>query len=151
MTLLDGLIGFLRTDGWPILEIGDSFVHTRFAGRTHAWPCAGRTFEPQGQVVFDSVLPLQVPDSRRAGLATLLLHVNWTMVTGAFAVDPDSGAVRFRTALLLPDAPEMAIKGLVYANVLTVDRCVETIAATVAGELALGQALAAMGYAESPA
>jgi hypothetical protein len=149
--LLDALVGFLRDDGWPVVEAApeESTVRTRFAGNSHEWSCAGRTFELQGQVVFDSALPLEVPQDRQASVAALLLHVNWTMITGAFALDPLSGTVRFRTSLLLPDAASLTpavAKGLVYANVLTVDRCVPTIAAATAGEVSLTDALDTIGY-----
>jgi Putative bacterial sensory transduction regulator len=154
--LLDALVGFLRSDGWPIVRIdaggidaGQTRVETRFAGSTHVWSCVGRTFEPQGQLVFDSLLPLEVPPERQAGVAVLLMQFNWTSVTGAFAVDPESGAVRFRTSLLLPDAtglsPAMS-KGLVYANAVTVDRCLPAIAAVAAGEMGLTEALDVIGY-----
>ncbi len=49
-----------------------------------------------------------------------------------------------RTSLLLPDGVPLvraAVKGLVYANVLTVDRCLGAIAAAAAGEISVAEAL----------
>jgi hypothetical protein len=149
--LLSALVTFLRSDGWPVVELDsdESSVTTRFAGSSNEWSCVGRTFERQGQLVFDSLLPVVVAADRQAGVAVLLLHVNWTMLTGAFAVDPESGNVRFRTSLLLPDATALdppISKGLVYANVLTVEQCLPGIAAAAAGELGLREALDVIGY-----
>jgi hypothetical protein len=71
------------------------------------------------------------------------------MLTGGFALDPHSGAVRFRTCLMLPDAAPLTVaecKGLVYANVLTVERCLPVIEATVSGTVSLADALDSIGY-----
>lgn len=144
--LLDAMVDFLRTDGWPItLPTGPiPTVKTFFAGHGTEWSCAGRTFEPQGQVVFDSAVPLGIPERLRPGMATLLIHANWELLTGAFSLAPGSGHVRFRTSLLLPDGAALlpaVVKGLVYANVLTVDRCLPALAAAASGELDIPEAL----------
>ena len=145
--LLDGLVGFLRDDGWPVdLPPGQvPNVTTRCAGSTAEWSCTGRTFEQQGQVVFDSQMPFTVPDDRRPGIALLLGHANWSLHTGAFAIDPVAGHVRLRTSLVSTSKeplPAPAAKALVYANVLIVDRCLPTLQAAVSGSLGVAEALA---------
>ncbi len=143
--LMDGLVAFLRDDGWPVTlsTAPVPTVETRCAGTTAEWACTGRTFEQQGQVVFDSTLPLAVPEERGPGIALLLAAANWNLHTGAFALEPGTGSVRLRTSLVstgpLLDAP--AAKALVYANVLIVDRCLATLEAAVAGTLDLADAL----------
>ncbi len=149
--LLRAVHAFLTSDGWPVedLDVEASRLATRFAGSTHEWTCTATTYEPQGQVVFDSQVPVDVPTDQQAGLATLLLHANWSMLTGAFALDPAHGAVRFRTSLVLPDAAPLGAavcKGLVYANVLTVERCLPVLRATVDRTLGLADALESLGY-----
>jgi hypothetical protein len=146
MPLHDALLGFLVADGWPIAHPPAPVptIETRFAGTALEWTCTGRTFEPQGQVVFDSALPIEVPEDLRPGMAALLIHANWDLLTGAFALSPGTGDIRFRTSLLLPDGAPLlaaAVKGLVYANVLTVDRCLPVLAAASAGEIPIDQAL----------
>ena len=143
--LFDGLLAFLRDDGWPV-EVTPGrvpTVETRCAGVLAEWSCTGRTFEQQGQVVFDSALPLTVPEPLRPGIALLLAKANWSLHTGAFALDPATGAVRLRTSLVAPERalPAAAAKSLVYANVLIVDRCLGTIDAAARGDLGLPEAL----------
>lgn len=143
--LLDGLVTFLRDDGWPVtLPPGPGpTVETRCAGSALEWSCRGRTFEQQGQVVFDSSLPFTVPEDLRPGIALLLAKANWNLHTGAFALDPATGEVRLRTSLVStePALPAAAAKSLVYANVLIVDRCLPAIEAAVTGKLTVAEAL----------
>jgi len=144
--LLDGLVAFLRDDGWPVTVPPGPVptVETRCAGSTAEWSCTGRTFEQQGQVVFDSTLPLTVPEDGGPGIALLLAATNWRLHTGAFALDPATGQVRLRTSLVAtsgPLLPAPAAKALVYANVLIVERCLPALDAAVAGSLSLPEAL----------
>jgi len=145
--LLDGLVAFLRDDGWPVtLPPGPvPTVETRCAGTTSEWACAGRTFEQQGQVVFDSILPVTVPEDRGPGIALLLAGANWSLHTGAFSIDPGTGRVRLRTSLISSSGPLLhapTAKALVYANVLIVERCLPTLQAALAGQLGVTEALA---------
>ena len=144
--LLDGLVAFLRDDGWPVtLPTGSvPTVETRCAGSTAEWDCTGRTFEQQGQVVFDSAVPVEVPEGNGPGMALLLAGANWKLHTGAFALDPATGRVRLRTSLVSTSGPLLhapAAKALVYANVLIVERCLATLQAAAAGDMSLPDAL----------
>jgi hypothetical protein len=144
--LHDAVAEFLRNDGWPTAVSSGPVptIDTRFAGHGFEWMCSVRTFEAQGQVVFDSAVPVTVPERLQAAMAVLLIHANWELLTGAFSLAAISGDVRFRTSLLLPDGAPLvpaAVKGLVYANVLTVDRCLPVLAAAAAGELSIPEAL----------
>jgi len=145
--LLDGLVAFLRDDGWPVELVGAPVptVTTRCAGATTEWACTGRTFEPQGQVVFDSALPVEVPQAMAGGIALLLTCINWDLHTGSFALDTATGAMRLRTSLVVagetPLLRPAAAKGLVYANVLIVDRCLAPLQEVAAGTLSIEAAL----------
>jgi hypothetical protein len=144
--LLDGLAAFLRDDGWPVaLPPGPvPTVETRCAGSTAEWACTGRTFEQQGQVIFDSTLPFEVSQEGAPGIALLLVAANWRLHTGAFALDPATGRVRLRTSLVSASGPLLhapAAKALVYANVLIVERCLPTLEGAITGALSLPDAL----------
>lgn len=148
--LLDGLVAFLRDDGWPVhLPPSEApTVETRCASATAEWTCTGRTFESKGQVVFDSAVPVQVPEAMAGSIALLLTCVNWALHTGSFAIDTATGGVRVRTSLVVTgDTPLLApaaAKALVYSNVLIVDRCLEPLRDAVAGQLPIEQALEMM-------
>jgi hypothetical protein len=138
--LLDGLIAFLHDDGWPVTRPPEPepAVHTRCAGSVAEWGCTGRTFEQQGQVVFDSAVPVEVSEDVVPGFALLLAGANWKLHAGAFALDPSTGQVRLRTSLLSTQGPLLhapAAKALVYANVLIVERCLPTLRAVANGSL----------------
>ena len=144
--LLDGLAAFLRDDGWPVtVRPGPpATVETRCAGTTAEWTCTGRTFEEQGQVVFDSDLPFTVPEDRGPAMALLLAATNWNLHTGFFALDPATGRIRVRTSFVATAGPLLhaaAAKALVYPNVLIVERCLATLEGAVAGRLGLAEAL----------
>ena len=143
--LLDGLVAFLREDGWPVsCPSGPTpTVETRCAGATAEWQCTGRTFEEKGQVVFDSAVPVEVPQDMGPALGLLLAAANWTLLTGAFALDPATGQVRLRTSLVTGGSTldPSAAKALVRDNVLIVERCLPALGAVAAGTLDLAQAL----------
>ena len=144
--LLDGLVAFLRDDGWPVtLPSGPQpTVETRCAGTSSEWACTGRSFEQQGEVVFDSTLPMDVPEEMGPAMALLLAGANWGLRTGCFAIDPATGLVRLRTSLVATTGqplPAAAAKALVYPNVLTVDRCLPTLTAAAEGTLSLARAM----------
>lgn len=152
--LFDGLAAFLRDDGWPVTVTATEPVptlETRCASAFREWTCVGRTFEPQGQVVFDSQLPLTVPQPLLSEVGLLLLRANWNLHTGSFSLDPSTGAVGLRSSLVVTaDSPLLhprAAKALVYANVLIVDRCLEPLLEVAAGNLSGHDAFALFGLA----
>ncbi len=145
--LLDGLASFLRDDGWPV-QISSSpvpTVETRCANATTEWSCQGRAFEAEGRVVFDSLLPVEIPQDLAGPMALLVACANWDLTTGSFALDTASGGVRLRTSLVVTgEAPQLgpaAAKALVHDNVLIVDRCLEPLKEVAAGRLGLEAAL----------
>jgi hypothetical protein len=122
-------------------------VETSFAGTHSTWRCEGRVFEEQGQIVFDSILPEAVGSDRQADACYLFCRVNWEIITGAFIMNADDGEIRFRTALLLPVSmvllPDVAL-GMVYANVLTVDRCLADLTLMLHDDATIEETLAHM-------
>ena len=133
------MLEFLSTDGWPVQPgeyDGLPSIDTRFIGTDLAWDCRARPYDPFGQLAFESVLPVVVPPEHRDTVLQLVVRTNWRLLTGAFQFDPDTGDLGFRSMVFLshgaPLTPELC-RGLVYGNVLTVDRCVAEFAATATG------------------
>jgi hypothetical protein len=123
------VVMFLRDDGWPVAPgsyDGLPCVDTRFIGSAAEWDCRARPYDPFGQLAFESILPITVVEEHRGAMMELIVRTNWRLLTGAFQLDLDGGELVFRTMLFLSDgeAPSDALcRGLVYGNVLTVDRC----------------------------
>ena len=127
------VLEFLANDGWPVAPDtydGLPCIRSRFVGSNEAWDCRARPYDPFGQFAFESILPRTVDEPRRSAILELIVRVNWRLLTGAFQLDLDSGEMTFRTVLLIPDGGELTdtlCRGIVYSNVLTVDRCLAEI------------------------
>lgn len=123
------VLTFLAADGWPVApDIFDGLpcIRTRFVGTDHAWDCRARPYDPFGQLAFESILPVTVEPEHRDAVTSLVVRANWRLLTGAFQLDVGTGELVFRTMLFLPDGAELSevlCRGLVYSNVLTVNRC----------------------------
>jgi hypothetical protein len=135
------MLAFLAADGWPVAP--DTFdalpcIRTRFIGTDEAWDCRARPYDPFGQLAFESILPVTVEPEHRDAVTQLIVRANWRLLTGAFQLDVDTGELDFRTMLFLSDGAELSdalCRGLVYSNVLTVDRCLaEFKSAAVGGD-----------------
>ena len=137
------MLTFLSDDGWPAAP--DSFdglpcIRTRFVGTDEAWDCRARPYDPFGQLAFESILPVTVAPENLDALTQLVVRTNWRLLTGAFQLDAETGELVFRTMLFLPDGVELSeplCRGLVYSNVLTVDRCLAEFLNVAAGDDAL--------------
>ncbi len=133
------VLEFLSEDGWPVSPDtydGLPCIRTRFIGTDDAWDCRARPYDPFGQLAFESVLPIVVEAEHRDAVAQLIVRTNWCLLTGAFQLDLDTGELVFRTMLFLPDGAEVTdllCRGLVYSNVLTVDRCLAEFKTAAAG------------------
>lgn len=133
------VLDFLSSDGWPVEP--DTFddlpcIRTRFDGSTTGWDCRARPYDPFGQLAFESILPIGVPSHRHDAISELVVRTNWRLLTGAFQIDLDSGEMVFRTMLFLSHGAEPTqelLRGLVYSNVLTTDRCLAPFESVAAG------------------
>jgi hypothetical protein len=134
------MLDFLDGDGWPVAPDtydGLPCIATRFVGTDAAWDCRARPYDPFGQLAFESILPVTVAPEHRDAMTALVVRVNWRLLTGAFQFDAASGELAFRTMLFLSHGAELSpglCRGLVYGNVLTVDRCLPQFLAAAAGE-----------------
>lgn len=132
------MLTFLSADGWPVQPgeyDGLPCIDTRFIGTDRAWDCRARPYDPFGQLAFESVLPVVVAPEHRSAVLELVVRTNWRLLTGSFQFDPDTGEILFRSTVFLSHgAPltEELCRGLVYGNVLTVDRCLAEFTTAIA-------------------
>jgi hypothetical protein len=81
---------------------------------------------------------LALPEAAQTSdpLVAMLLRVNWRLLVGGFQINLDSREVAFRTALMLNGQrlTTELLKGVVYGNVLTMNRCIDEVLAAFRGE-----------------
>ena len=119
------LVEFFEEDQWDFQWVsGMAVLNMGFSGKNGKWMCYAQAREPEQQVVFYSVLPVNVPENRRQNVAEFITRANYGMVIGNFEMDYDDGEIRFKTSMdvegfeLLPPM----IRQLVYANLVITDR-----------------------------
>lgn len=115
---------FLKTDGWPVIEVEPTTVlQVTFQGDNAQWLCYAQIQEDNRQLVFYSMLPTQVSEEKRMAIAQFIIRANNGLALGNFELDLGDGTIRFKTSLRSPnsDVSVDVIKDVVYTNVLTVD------------------------------
>jgi len=132
----DTVVGFLRADGWPVAlsPDGDERVATKFQGAAGIWICEGRV-DPHERVIFYSVAPEPVPETRRAAVSEYLTRAKAGLAVGNFELDLDDGQLRFKTSLDFEGEPLSAtlVRNLIYANVRAMDHFAPGLAAAMEG------------------
>ena len=116
---------FFETDGWPMVEVEPATVlQVTFQGDHGQWLCYAQLQEDHRQLVFYSVLPMQVSEEKRMAIAQFMICANNGLALGNFELDLEDGTIRFKTSLRSPntDLSVDVIQDVVYTNVLTVDQ-----------------------------
>lgn len=119
------LVEFFEEDEWDFQWMeGMSVLTMGFSGKNGKWQCFAQAREKQQQFVFYSVLPVNVPEDKRARVAEYITRVNYGMVIGNFEMDYDDGEVRYKTSVDVEGVelvPPM-IRQIVYSNIIITDR-----------------------------
>jgi hypothetical protein len=109
--------------------------------------------EGRKQIVAYSLCPVRCPAEKRAAMAELTSRVNWGLVLGNFDLDMDHGDVRFKTSAdvegftFTPDC----CAGILYPNVLTLDRYLPAIMGVIYGDQPPAVLVARVEAAPAPA
>jgi hypothetical protein len=125
--LLNAAMEFFRSDDWAFERLSDrSALRLPFQGRNGKWSCLAhaRVTAALEQLLFYSVLSLNVPDEKRQAVAEFITRANYAMAIGNFEMDFSDGEVRFKTSLDATDVELTAdlIRPLVYVNCLMMDK-----------------------------
>lgn len=92
----------LDTAGWPYEVSPDgSRVSLVASCDGHEWPVHVQSGDREGWWTVRSTHPDQIPTAGRPALASQLLAANHTVERGGFEIDDETGAVAFRTPLVL--------------------------------------------------
>lgn len=123
--IFNALIEFFEEDGWEFQWIPDtSILSMGFSGQNGKWLCYAQAREIEEQLVFYSVLSVNVQADKRHKVAEFITRVNYGMVIGNFELDFEDGEVRYKTSIDLEGSEPGAaiIRQLVYANLVITDR-----------------------------
>lgn len=123
--IFNTLVEFFEEDEWDFQWVeGMSVLSMGFSGKNGKWTCYAQARETQQQLVFYSVLPVNVPEASRMKMAEFLTRANYGMIIGNFELDFADGEVRYKTSVDV-EGSELAmplIRQMVYANIIITDR-----------------------------
>lgn len=132
--LLTVIESALERRGWPHQRLPDRDVVTfPFQGDDERWVTYAEAREDSRRVIVYSVVPFNVPQERRTGVAEYLTRANYGLQIGNFELDLDDGEVRFKTSLDVKGAEltrELVDRAIVM-NLHAMNRYVGGIAALV--------------------
>lgn len=135
--IFDELAEFFTGDEWSPEQIEDQPVlRMNFEGEHGHWTCLAFAYDDHERVVFNSLLPVVVPEEKRLEAAEYLNRANFGMEIGNFEMDFSDGAVQFRTSIDIEGGeltPKM-IQNLSYLNVTITDQYLPGLVMVVEGD-----------------
>jgi hypothetical protein len=143
---LEAVASFFTEDGWSFEQMPERpILRLPFQGKGGRWNCYAqvRVTKDVEQVLFYSVLPLNVPDEKRAAIAEFITRANYGMALGNFELDYNDGEVRYKTSVDVTDqeiTPGL-LRPLVYTNVLMMDKYMSGLIAVVYADVSPAEAV----------
>lgn len=122
--LFNLLIEFFEEDNWDFQWMaGMSVLTLNYSGKNGHWQCYAQAREPQQQLVFYSVFPVNAAPDQRPLMAEFITRANYGMVIGNFEMDYDDGEIRYKTSVDVEGSLVTLplIRQLVYANISITD------------------------------
>lgn len=108
------------------------------------WPVVVVVEEDAARVLVYSVLPEDVPEDARPGVAELLTRVNYGLLVGAMEMDLSDGEVRARTSVAFGQAqPDDATFGALMGQAVGGNLCLMDAVWDALHDVATGRASAA--------
>jgi hypothetical protein len=143
---LQAVGAFFSEDGWSFEQMPERpILRLPFQGKGGRWNCYAqvRVTKDVEQVLFYSVLPLNVPAEKRAAIAEFITRANYGMALGNFELDFNDGEVRYKTSVDVTDQEIAAglLRPLVYTNVLMMDKYMSGLIAVVYADVSPAEAV----------
>jgi hypothetical protein len=143
---LQGIAAFFTEDGWSYEQMPERpILRLPFQGKGGRWNCYAqvRVTRDVEQVLFYSVLPLNVPDSKLAAIAEFITRANYGMALGNFELDFNDGEVRYKTSVDVTETEITSdlLRPLVYTNVLMMDKYMSGLMAVVYADMSPAEAV----------
>ncbi len=143
--VMDVVLRFFREDQWNFKQLDNKpVIRAGFRGEHGTWVCFARVDEENRRFLFHSTMGLNIPLQYRAQVAEYLTRVNYGIPVGNFEMDLDTGDVRFKTSVEVPESELTVamVRVLAYTNVRTMDHYFPGVLAVVHGGLSPEAALA---------
>lgn len=128
--------------GWEPIE-GETALRFAFRGENGRWLCFMTAREEHNQLIFYSVLDVNVVEEKRVAMAEFITRANYGLIFGNFEMDFSDGEIRFKTSVDGGDGelpPEM-IKPLVFGNLVVMDRYLPGIMALLYSDVTAEEAI----------
>jgi hypothetical protein len=143
---LQAVAAFFSEDGWSFEQMPERpILRLPFQGKGGRWNCYAqvRVTKDVEQVLFYSVLPLNVSVDKRAAIAEFITRANYGMALGNFELDYSDGEVRYKTSVDVTDQEIGAglLRPLIYTNVLMMDKYMSGLIAVVYADVSPAEAV----------
>lgn len=143
--IMDVVLRFFREDRWNFQQMNDKpIVRAGFRGEHGTWVCFARVDEQNRRFIFHSTMGMHIPPQYRAAVLEYLNRVNYSVPVGNFEMDFNTGDIRFRTGIEVPEGnlDLSVVRAMAYTNVRTMDRYFTGVLSVVHGGLSPEAALA---------
>lgn len=143
--LFDVIQQFFKEDQWNFqITEKDTAFRAGYHGEHGTWICYAHVDEDNRRFLFYSLAGMNITPENRLPVIEYLNRVNCLLAIGNFELNFDTGDVRFKTAIEVPEGGltvEM-VRSLVYTNVQTMDFYLPGVVSIVHGGLNPAAALA---------
>lgn len=143
---LQAVAAFFTEDGWSFEQMPERpILRLPFQGKGGRWNCYAqiRVTRDVEQILFYSVLPLNVPADKLSAIAEFITRANYGMALGNFELDFNDGEVRYKTSLDVTAAEITGnlLRPLIYTNVLMMDKYMAGLMAVVYADMSPAEAV----------
>jgi hypothetical protein len=143
---LQAVAAFFAEDGWSFEQMPERpILRLPFQGKGGRWNCYAqiRVTRDVEQILFYSVLPLNVPSDKLSAIAEFITRANYGMALGNFELDFNDGEVRYKTSIDVTDTEITSnlLRPLIYTNVLMMDKYMSGLMAVVYADMSPAEAV----------
>jgi hypothetical protein len=143
---LQAVAAFFTEDGWSFEQMSERpILRLPFQGKGGRWNCYAqiRVTRDVEQVLFYSVLPLNVPADKLPAIAEFITRANHGMALGNFELDFNDGEVRYKTSVDVTETEitSSLLRPIIYTNVLMMDKYMSGLMAVVYADMSPAEAV----------
>lgn len=133
-SLMDIVLQFFEEEQWNFQKVEDKpVIRAGYRGEHGTWVCYAQVDQENRRFLFYSLMGLNIPGQLRSAVAEYLTRVNYGLPIGNFEMEMDTGVVRFKTSVEVPEGELTVpvVRALAYTNVRTIDHYFPGVLAVV--------------------